>query len=129
MANFIRTQQYESSSESGNDMEIDQVNTEEKKTIRREYQWVEDQNFSDDEQAQVTTKEEQKWSQHYSSKCHYGIKVHYRCNQVKSRGEQCDAAVYLYYPNDSDKVVLFRRKNEHNHTNPITRQILSQLRS
>jgi len=57
MANFVLTQQHNSSSESDNDMEIDQQGTEDKKRIRRKHQWVKDQSCSDDEQAQAAVKE------------------------------------------------------------------------
>jgi hypothetical protein len=53
-------------------------------------------------------KQEKQWSRHYSNKGHDEIKVYYRCNQVKYRGKQCNAAIYLYYRNDSDKVELYR---------------------
>ncbi len=53
---FVLTQQYDSSSESENDIEIHQHDAEEKKKIRRKHHWVRDQSFSDDEQAQVTIK-------------------------------------------------------------------------
>ena len=45
MANFVLTEQYDSSSESDNDMEINQHDTEEKKTIRCKHRWVKDQSF------------------------------------------------------------------------------------
>ncbi|CAF4574191.1 unnamed protein product, partial [Rotaria socialis] len=35
---------------------------------------------------------------------------------VQFRGKQCNAALYLHYPNDTDEVVLFRGANEHDHT-------------
>jgi len=47
MVDFILTQQYDSSSESDNDMEIDHQNIEEKKTSRHTYNWIKDQSFSD----------------------------------------------------------------------------------
>ncbi len=56
MADLVLTQQYDSSSISGNDIEIHQQDAEEKKKIRCKHHWVKDQSFSDDEQAQVTMK-------------------------------------------------------------------------
>jgi hypothetical protein len=89
MANLIATQQYESSSESGNEMETDQEDVQEKKRIRRKFQWIKDKSFSDDVQAEMEIKQEKQWSRYYSNKGHDGIKVHYRCNLVKFRGKQC----------------------------------------
>ncbi|CAF0837020.1 unnamed protein product [Rotaria sordida] len=63
---------------------------------------MKDRSFSDDAQTQMAIKKEKQWSRYYCNKGHDGIKVHYRCNQVKFRGKQCDAAIYLHYPNDSD---------------------------
>ena len=74
----------------------------------------------------MAIKQEKQWNRYYSNKGHDGIKVHYRCNQVKFRGKQCDAAVYLHYPNDSDKVVLFRTINEHDHVNLDRRKVFSE---
>jgi hypothetical protein len=56
MADLVLTQQYDSSSISGNDIEIHQQDAEEKKKIRCKHHWVKDQSFSDNEQAQVTMK-------------------------------------------------------------------------
>jgi hypothetical protein len=126
MTNFVPTQQYESSSESDNDMDINQQNAQEKKTVRRKLNWVKERSFSDDEQAQLAIKKEKQWSRHYCNKVHDGIKVYYRCNQVKFRGKQCAAAIYLHYPHDSDEVVLFRTAGDHDHSQLDTRKILSE---
>ncbi|CAM2722857.1 unnamed protein product [Rotaria socialis] len=42
------------------------------------------------------------------------------------RGKQCNAALYLHYPNDTDEVVLFRGANEHDHTNSIHRKVFPE---
>ncbi|CAF1137527.1 unnamed protein product [Rotaria sordida] len=102
MKNFVMTQRYESSSESNDEMEIDHQDFQEKKKVRRKLHWMKDRSFSDDAQTQMAIKQEKQWSRYYCNKGHDGIKVHYRCNQVKFRGKQCDAAIYLHYPNDSD---------------------------
>ncbi|CAF1346696.1 unnamed protein product [Adineta steineri] len=56
------------------------------------------------------------------------MKVHYRCSQVKLRGKQFGVAVYLYYPNDSDKITIFRTTNEHNHKNLETHKTLPKAK-
>jgi hypothetical protein len=53
MANFVPTQQYESSSESDNDIATNQQGIEEKKTVRRKFHWGKERIFSGDEQAQI----------------------------------------------------------------------------
>jgi hypothetical protein len=52
MTNFVATQQYESSSELGNEMEIKQKDIQQKKRIRRKFQSIKDKSFSDDIQAE-----------------------------------------------------------------------------
>ncbi|CAF3415032.1 unnamed protein product, partial [Rotaria sp. Silwood2] len=85
MANFVAIQRYESSSESGDEMEIDQQDIQEKKQVRRKIVWIKDNIFSDDNEFQIAIKQEKQWSLYYTSKGHDGIKVHYRCNQVHFR--------------------------------------------
>jgi hypothetical protein len=53
MANFAATQQYESSSESDDAMEADQQAIQKETTIRRKFDWVEEESFSDDAEAQI----------------------------------------------------------------------------
>jgi hypothetical protein len=54
MANFIETQQDESSSESYNEMEINLRNAQENKRSKRKFDWVEDKRFSNDVEAQMS---------------------------------------------------------------------------
>jgi hypothetical protein len=117
MAAFVETQQYETSSESDDEMEIDQHNIQNKTITRRSINWVKEKSFSSDAEAQTAITQEEQWSRHYTNRGHDGTKVYYRCNKVKFRGEQCNAAIHLCYPHDSDQVILFRAKNEHSHNN------------
>ncbi|CAF1398908.1 unnamed protein product, partial [Rotaria sp. Silwood1] len=114
MPNFVQTQQYESSSEFDDTM--DQQNVQEKTKIERNVDWIRDKCFSNDTDAQIAIKREEQWSRYFTNKVQDGVKVHYRCNKVKFRGTQCNAAIYLFYPHNSDEVILFRANNEHNHT-------------
>jgi len=76
MANFIQTQQYESSSGSEDEMEIDQQIVQKKTVVRRSIDWIEDKSFSDDASAQMAIKQEEQWSRYYTNRIHDGIKVH-----------------------------------------------------
>ncbi len=104
-------QQYESSSESDEEIEMDQQIIQEKTTVRRKFDWVKYKNFSDDVEAQIAIKQEEQWSRHYTNKGQDGIKVHYQCNEVKFRGKESNATIYLYYPDESDKVIFSFLKN------------------
>ncbi|CAF3873774.1 unnamed protein product [Rotaria sp. Silwood1] len=124
MPNFVQTQQYESSSESDDTM--DQQNVQEKTKIKRNFDWIRDKCFSNDTDAQIAIKREEQWSRYFTNKVQDGVKVHYRCNKVKFRGTQCNAAIYLFYPHNSDEVILFRANNEHNHTDSSKRYFFSE---
>ncbi len=76
MANFAATQQYESSPESDDTMETDQQAIQNKTTIRRKFDWVEEESFSDDAEAQIAIAQEGKWSRYYINKCKDGITAH-----------------------------------------------------
>ncbi|CAF2971765.1 unnamed protein product [Rotaria sp. Silwood2] len=124
MPSFVQTQQYESSSESDDTM--DQQNVQEKTKIKLNFDWIRDKCFSNDTDAQMAIKREEQWSRYFTSKVQDGVKVHYRCNKVKFRGTQCNAAIYLFYPHNSDEVILFRANNEHNHTDSSKRYFFSE---
>ncbi|CAF3368535.1 unnamed protein product [Rotaria socialis] len=81
MANFTVAQAYESSSESDDEMKVDETHTPRKPIVRR---------------------------------------------SVPFRGKLCNAAIHLYYPNDSSEVLLFRTDNEHDHTNSTQRKDFSE---
>jgi hypothetical protein len=70
MANFVATKQYESSSESDNEVEINQKDVQEIR-IRRKFQWVKDKSFSDGTQAEMEIKQEKQWSRHYSMESNF----------------------------------------------------------
>ncbi|CAF2885992.1 unnamed protein product [Rotaria sp. Silwood2] len=126
MANFTTTQAYESSSESDNEMKVDQSHIQRKPIARRSVRWVKEKVYSDANDAQNAIKQEKRWSKYYTNKSRDGIKVHYRCNQVPFRGKQCDAAIHLYYPNDSSEVLLFHTDSEHDHANLTQRKCFSE---
>ncbi|CAF4945689.1 unnamed protein product, partial [Rotaria socialis] len=111
MTNFVTVQRYVSSSESHDEMEINQQDIQEKRKVR----------------SQMAIKQEKQWSRYYTNRGYDGIKVHHRCNQVQFRGKKCNAALHLHYPTDTDEVVLFRGANKHDHTNSIHRKKIHQV--
>ena len=62
MAHFAEIQQYESSLESEDEMEVDRKNIQEKAVVRRRINWVKDKSFSDDVEAQIAATQEEQWS-------------------------------------------------------------------
>lgn len=44
-----------------------------------------------------------------------GVRVNYRCNQMKFRGKQCASGLYLLYDSKSLKVYLYRAESPHTH--------------
>ncbi|CAF4711232.1 unnamed protein product [Rotaria sp. Silwood2] len=107
-------------------MKVDQSHIQRKPIVRRSVRWVEEKVYWDAKDAQNAIKHEKRWSKYYTNKSRDGIIVYYRCNQVPFRGKQCDAAIHLYYPNDSNEVLLFRTDNEHEHANLTQRKCFSE---
>ena len=65
MPNLVQTQQYESSSESDDTM--DQRNVQEKKRVKRNFDWIRDKCFSNDTDAQIAIKREEQWSRYFTN--------------------------------------------------------------
>ncbi|KAI5634079.1 calcineurin-like phosphoesterase domain-containing protein [Phthorimaea operculella] len=74
-----------------------------------------DKSFSTSAEAERAIKDELVWKKARTYKSNDGLKIFYRCNQVKSRGPQCAASIHLLYPSDSDNVLLFRTNCDHTH--------------
>lgn len=58
-------------------------------------------------------KNEKIWSTATTNYLADGKKVIYRCNKAKLRGLQCDSGLYLLYPYDSEKVMVYKAQNAH----------------
>lgn len=78
--------------------------------------WLFDRTFPSKEAADTFLNEEN-WGQHYQNKSDDGTRINYRCKQMKFRGQQCEAAVYLLFDSRSDKIQLFRADAAHTHEN------------
>lgn len=55
------------------------------------------------------------WSYYYSNKSNAGLRITYRCNMMKFRGKQCEAAVYLLYNSTDTSVKFYRADSIHTH--------------
>lgn len=98
---------YTSSSED----EVQEIKPNKKRKTKN---WVIYNKFENAKLAEEFIAEEHKWSFAYSYMTEQGEKRTYRCNRVKARGLQCDAAVSLLYVIESDEVVMFKTKTDHN---------------
>lgn len=94
------------------------------------YTWKLEQSFEKKEELDNFLKQEKVWSIRSSYQLEKGTKTYYRCNMVKKKGAQCDAAIYVlqgekYNENsdnsdDSDgntEYQLYRKSLPHNHQN------------
>lgn len=84
-----------------------------KRAAKRSLQWDYVQTFPDPAAALVFIKDEKIWSINYTNYSTEGKKVYYRCNQVKRRGPQCDAALHLLYDSTNLSVLLFSTGADH----------------
>jgi hypothetical protein len=86
--------------------------------------WIKIGVFSGSDEAEKFIKDKKIWGFHYKNKTEEGIKKYFRCNQVKLRGQQCSAKIYLQYDSTSHEVHLFKTKSEHNHDSIETKGVL-----
>lgn len=87
------------------------------KQQRTTHDWRFSSSFKSLEIALAVVKEEAVWSRYRTTEVTEGRKIFFRCNQVKVRGKQCAAAVYLLLDSTSNRVELFRTSKSHDHTN------------
>jgi hypothetical protein len=76
--------------------------------------WIKEKVFSTASEAKDSVEREKTWSYFHTNETEEGRKRFYRCNQVKYRGEQCLAAVYLCYDSTNTDVILYRSGHDHN---------------
>lgn len=65
------------------------------------------------DKAITAVKDEKTWAKYTTNKTDKGNKVIYRCRNVKSRGPQCEAGVYLFCSLIDPLITLFRSVNTH----------------
>lgn len=90
---------------------------------RKTKNWVMFKKFENAKLAEEFVEEEHKWSFFYSHVTEQGEKRTYRCNRVKARGVQCEAAISLLYLVDGDEVVMFKTNADHNCDSILTKSI------
>lgn len=98
---------YESDSE-------DEAPVQKKKRIHKV--WIHDQTFESRKQAEEFVASEN-WAYHYKNVSSEGERITYRCGNVKFRGKQWEASVYLLHDSHSTKTQLFRADAHHTHEN------------
>lgn len=80
---------------------------------KRKRQWSLQKTFCDKPAALLFVRETKIWSKSFTNKTFEGNKSYYRCNKVKQGDTQCDAGIYLFFPNTSLEVRLFAADSEH----------------
>ncbi|CAG5039897.1 unnamed protein product [Parnassius apollo] len=73
------------------------------------------------QEAEKFVSNEKTWSRNYTRDSDEGQERFYRCNKVKSKGPQCDCALYLLFVNDCNDILIFKTTSEHNHDQIGTR--------
>lgn len=113
---FIPNSEYISSATdiNMNNLIVDEEPTRKKRRIHKEY--FEERTFDSQKEATEAIESEGIWSYHYSNQSTAGKRVTYRCNQMKFRGKQCEAAVYLMYDAFSPRIGFFRSTSLHTHS-------------
>lgn len=86
-----------------------------KQAKKKKHTWMKEMVFKNGDEAEQAVINEGKWSEYYTNTTAYGKKKVYRCNQVKRRGKQCDAGIYLLFNSNNEEVILFRDTSEHTH--------------
>lgn len=78
--------------------------------------WRFDRTFNNKFDAETIVKSERIWSYRTRSTDSKGnLRVSYRCNLVKFRGQQCTAAIFLLHVYNTSIVMLYRSQLPHNH--------------
>lgn len=85
------------------------------KRKRLQKNWIFEKTFTSKKEALESIKSENSWGYYYENTSEAGVKVTYRCNFVKFRGQQCSAGIYLLYDSTNTSVHLYRTDSSHNH--------------
>lgn len=85
-----------------------------KKRVHKD--WILEKTFSNKAEADQFLIDEN-WAYYYENKSEAGVRINYRCKNVKFRGTQCAAAVALLFDSRSENIQLFRADAAHTHEN------------
>lgn len=103
---------YESDTEP--EAEVGQPPSKKRRRANREYYL--DKAFTNQTVALQLIESENCWAKYGKfTSTKEGDKQFYRCSKAKQRGQQCSAAIYLLYHEDSLSVSVFRTEAEHDH--------------
>lgn len=116
-----KVDQYFSSDEESDLPEVELIPKRRKKSK----EWLFEKKFANPDEAKLWLDVEKIWGHDFKNQTEDGEKVFYRCNLVKSRGEQCAASIHLLYDACSDDVLLFRTDSEHTHESIETKRSAS----
>lgn len=94
---------------------VDDDQPPQSKRKRLHKMWILESTFSTKAEAIAAVNAEKIWSYHYNNESASGVRVNYRCNQMKFRGTQCASGLYLLYDSRSTKVYLYRADTAHTH--------------
>lgn len=75
--------------------------------------WQREKSFELEADALEAVRREHKWTKYTTNKTDKGNKVIYRCRNVKSKGQQCDAGLYILYSNADATITIYRSANKH----------------
>lgn len=90
--------------------------------------WIKLRTFDNAELAEDFVKSEIIWAKKDTTNGKDGIKKYFRCNEVKKRGEQCKAELYLLYRSNSVKVDCYKTVNEHVHPDGCRKELTSEMK-
>lgn len=113
---FIPDSSYLPTINNSNDMDDDENEFLQKAKRKRVHKnWILEKIFSSKAEADNFLSTEKCWSYYYQNKSSAGLRINYRCNMMKFRGKQCDAAVYLLYNSENVSVQFHRSDSPHTH--------------
>lgn len=77
--------------------------------------WTLEETFKSKSEAIAAVESEKMWSYYYENKSDAGLRINYRCNLMKFRGQQCASGLYLLYDSRNANVHLYRAESPHTH--------------
>lgn len=106
--------------------ETDEIESEEPKPKRNRVHkvWVLERSFNSKAEAMEYLNAENCWSYFYKNKSEAGVRINYRCELMKFRGQQCAAGIYLLYDSTNTRVHLYRVTVQHTHNDADNRDNL-----